>query len=448
MGSNTLIACLTVGAALLLYLGLMKRSWVGYTVMPRRGAVITAAASARNLVATAGSAPSTTAPQCVDLPWPAIVRRDEGEWLVVGEARIRATDVIRSDQALGHYTAWIAREPENAEARVLRGILLGYMSKPAQALANCVEASRLDPELPMAHYLLGNLERETGDAAAALVHFDEAVRLRPDFADALAGRGAALWAEGDAEQALDDFDRALELAPDNLAARFGRGLVHCGCEDFQAGIEDFDEVIRLNPNRAEAYFSRAGARAALGNLDGALADLDAYVRFNPQNSAAFGARGNLRRALGQLDPALDDFTKAIRLYSGDPQMFCSRGTAWSELGEYQRALDDFAEAITLDPECAQAFNNQAWLLATCPAPEFRDGPAAVEAAREACRLSDYQDARCIDTLAAACAAAGDFIAAGNWQRDVIDRLEADPAAQQSARARLLLYERSEAYRDA
>jgi|GEM_PF-5264979 len=437
MGSSTIYACLAVGVALVLFLSLTKRSWAGYTVMPKRGAVVEATEAA----------PSRASRTCVQLPWPAIVDRDEGEWLIVGDVRIRAADVIRSDQALAYYATWIQAEPDCAEAYLLRAILLGYLHKSGEALAHCREAVRLDSQVAMSHFLLGNLEREAGDADRAIVEYEEALRLQPDFANAHSGRGAAWWAKGDAARALADFALAIELDSDNVTAWFGQGLAHCAHHDHAAGVADFDRVIALDPQRSEAYFSRAGAWAALGDLNRALEDLDDYLKINPQNSPAYSSRGNIYRALGEFDLALSDFDRAIRLYSGDPILFCNRGIAWSEKGEYQRALDDFADAVAIDPECAQAFNNQAWLLATCPQTEFRDGAAAVEAARESCRLTNYQDVTCLDTLAAACAAAGDFDAACNWQHDVIERSSEDEATQQTARARLQLYQRGVAFYD-
>src|SRR5206468_1897111 len=58
-----------------------------------------------------------------------------------------------------------------------------------------------------------------------------------------------------------------------------------------------------------------------------------------------------------------------------------------------------------------ALGGAAWLLATCPDPEVRDGPRAIELAERAVEATHRNDANLLDTLAAAYAAAGDFVKA-------------------------------------
>jgi hypothetical protein len=71
-------------------------------------------------------------------------------------------------------------------------------------------------------------------------------------------------------------------------------------------------------------------------------------------------------------------------------------------------MSQFAQAILLTPDFAAALNELAWILATDPRPEFRNGPQAVGLAGQACDLTGQQNPAMLLTLAAAYAEAGRF----------------------------------------
>ena len=113
--------------------------------------------------------------------------------------------------------------------------------------------------------------------------------------------------------------------------------------------------------------------------------------------------------------------------------------------EYDSAIADFVEAIRLDPRSAEAYNVRAWVWATCPDAKYRDGTRAVESATRSCELSGWKDANDIDTLAAACAEAGDFDAAVKWQTKA-NALYADAEDKATGQERLKLYRERKPYR--
>jgi TPR repeat protein len=94
-----------------------------------------------------------------------------------------------------------------------------------------------------------------------------------------------------------------------------------------------------------------------------------------------------------------------------------------------------------------ARNNLAWLLATSPSVELRDGKRAIILAQPLAVL--YESWGYLDTLAAAEAEAGDFAAAARTEQRAIAQAEtgADPATLQELKQRLTLFERAEPYRE-
>ncbi|HYY93402.1 MAG TPA: tetratricopeptide repeat protein [Pyrinomonadaceae bacterium] len=128
----------------------------------------------------------------------------------------------------------------------------------------------------------------------------------------------------------------------------------------------------------------------------------------PQTAADYNNRGIARRKSGDLDGAIADATKAIGLNPDYAAAYNNRGNARKNKGDYDGAIADYTKVIALDAGYANAYNSLAWLLATAPKQELRDGKRAVELARKACELSKWQHPNQLDTLAAAYAEAGDF----------------------------------------
>src|SRR5205814_2297019 len=55
--------------------------------------------------------------------------------------------------------------------------------------------------------------------------------------------------------------------------------------------------------------------------------------------------------------------------------------------QWDKAIAAYSKAIELEPKCAGAHNNLAWLLAMCPDVTVRDSGRAVELARKAVELA-------------------------------------------------------------
>jgi tetratricopeptide (TPR) repeat protein len=117
-------------------------------------------------------------------------------------------------------------------------------------------------------------------------------------------------------------------------------------------------------------------------------------------------------------------------------------------GRFDEAISDYEAAVRVDPGYALAFNALAWLRATCPTAELRDGAEAIESATKANELTNWKKADYVTTLAAAYAEAGDFDAAVKWQKNAIDLLtEKQEHLRADFEERLKLYQSGKPYRE-
>jgi RNA polymerase sigma factor (sigma-70 family) len=233
--------------------------------------------------------------------------------------------------------------------------------------------------------------------------------------------------------------------PQDAAAYLKRGRTYLNRGNYDQAIADFNQVLQLDTKSAGAYFSRGRANKLKGNYEQALADYNEAIQINPQMVAAYVNRGQIYNMADRSDDAIADFNQALLLDPERPIPYLDRGVAYGAKSDYGKAIADFGSALALDPNFSPAYNNLAWLLATCPQPAFRDGKKAVEYATKASELSQWSNINQIDTLAAAYAEAGDSENAVKWESKVLETPNLAPEDAAIAKNRLALYQAHQPY---
>jgi tetratricopeptide (TPR) repeat protein len=131
-------------------------------------------------------------------------------------------------------------------------------------------------------------------------------------------------------------------------------------------------------------------------------------------------RGNAALDQHDYDTAIAEFTEVIRLDPTADAAYHNRANAYADKKEYAKAVADYEQAIRLAPDDPTGHTDLAWLLATCPDAEVRDGKRAVELATRACQLSGWRDANDLENLAAGYAECGQFDKAVRWQTEALN----------------------------
>ncbi len=176
-------------------------------------------------------------------------------------------------------------------------------------------------------------------------------------------------------------------------------------------------------------------RDLLGQHELAVQDCSRAIAVDPSCALAYLNRGIAHAGRGDLEAAIADLTVAIGLDPTDALIYRNRGLLRSRLGQYELALDDYREALRFDRTSIDAYNDSAWIRATCSDARFRDGAKAVANARLACQLSEWKNWRCLGTLAAAYAEQGDYEDAIKTQEQAL-ALTPTAADQKSEREHL------------
>jgi tetratricopeptide (TPR) repeat protein len=308
------------------------------------------------------------------------------------------------EEALEDIDAVLEKEPEEAGAYLVKGQILREQKKLEEAIASLDKATELAPSAPTPYRQRGEIYREQGETA----------------------------------KAIEQFNRTLQLQPGDLLALVHRAEAYLTSERFDEALVDIEAVLKDNPGLTVAHGLRAQALDRLDRLDEeidkmkTLADaapeqpeiripLALYYLYDKQTEEAISEYGKL---LEQMDGKEGEQYDRLRFHA-----LRGRADARLNIGEHAEAVKDFEQALELDDKDTGLLNNFAWVLATSPDDDVRDGKRAVDLATKAVELTNEKEAHILSTLAAAYAEVGDFEAAQNWSQKSVDMNDPEHADQ-------------------
>jgi len=216
------------------------------------------------------------------------------------------------------------------------------------------------------------------------------------------------------------FSRSIAINKDNVMAYNNRGVAYGQRGEHRLALEDFDRSIELRAGSPGVYLNRGMTHGRLGDHESALRDISTAIELDPQNAASYTRRGDEYWQLKDHKQAIADYDTAIRLNPGFVRAYDNLSHFFYMLGDYAGALRELARWYELAPREARMYNLRAWIQATCPDPEYRDGMTAVASARRACELSGWRVHSHLSTLAAAYAENDEFPQAVHWQTQAIN----------------------------
>jgi tetratricopeptide (TPR) repeat protein len=207
---------------------------------------------------------------------------------------------------------------------------------------------------------------------------------------------------------LSIWEDTVAKVPDNPRARYTLGTVRAAEGDDPGAIEAYRAALRFEPNYVEAHHNLANALARTGQTAEAEDQYRQALRLNPHLAATHDKLGQLLAQQGRLAEAIKQFAAALAEEPQLAQAHFDLGQALWCLGRQSEALGQFERALTLAPQTAGYYQFAARLLATTDADHGGNPARALEYARQACTLTGGADPWCLDTLAAAEAAAGQY----------------------------------------
>ncbi len=308
------------------------------------------------------------------------------------------------------------------------------------------------------------LQVQYGQALLNAGHFEEAeksfnrvVSLLPESSHGYLGLGKISLARGNFQESQEHLLKAIDLDPNHrevhgvLAEVLRRlGKSEESAKELQIANQ-LPKVARLNDpvyeelvaegKSAVWYRDRGFNFLAQGMVEEAIEEFLTAMQLRPDPDG-YNHIGNLLSRKGQHDEAISYYRLAISLAPNNVTSYNNLGEALFNSGHPEEAIAWFEKCFRINPKFPDAYLNLsaiylladhpadaistlrkgvrstmgsipisvrlAWLVATKPNQELRNGAEAIILAKAACQKTEYSDPKILDVLAAGYAEAGQF----------------------------------------
>ena len=371
--------------------------------------------------------------------------------------RMEADDVLsNSDEG-----RWLARY---READLLR-LVERFEQIGLKASSNLMfDLNRPHAALQMSQYAADL--RSENDTQRAAKFFDRAIDVYPFCVPALVGQGemvrqlALELGEDDMQERLialqsaaDRYAMASKIDPFCTAAIVGRTNVLIDQNKVTEAIAELKNYLAIDPSRAEVhailgrlYFSNRNFTDAAKHLLGA-------YELRPNLPYIAGDLGYLYLLSGEIKLARKFLRLANRLQPSERNIIRHLAEAEFVNGNFIKAAEMLGGSIKLNPNKRRPKELMAWLLATSPYKEGRDGDQGRKMMEPLMLMSGDRSASTLEIAAACFAESRDFDAAVEYQEKAINLVRTGKTLdsyteqqKQGMTARLQLYQRKRPYR--
>ena len=341
---------------------------------------------------------------------------------------VRSRTFKKVEDALADVKRAVELDPDNLEALRLWAGLLMATKRVDEAIKEMERLLKKEPgdlgvRVTLVEALISQKKYDQ-----AIKHADELIA-DPDTEVAGHRMRAQIHLAREAyDKAIADIDAVLKARPNDLDSILFRARARYLQEEFAEARKDVDRVLQMAPGTAAALLLRSAIAAAQEQYPQAIRDLESVLRQSPGEASLQVQLGYYHMADDRPRKAIEIFSKVLESDEGNAAALRARGDAYLAVGKHAEAIADFEKALQSEPDNPGTLNNLAWVLATSPEDELRDGKRALELAKKACELTDYKQAHILSTLASAYAELGDFEQARKWSAKAVE--QADKKSEQ------------------
>ncbi|PHS05455.1 MAG: hypothetical protein COA78_15320 [Blastopirellula sp.] len=337
----------------------------------------------------------------------------------------------------------IELDPDNINALKLRGLLAlqsGNFNRAINVLEKVVEKTPNDMTALQAY---ARAFVGLGKFDDAIAQLDRSIEINPKSPVTYLLRAQLKEVSGDVKGAIKDIAQVLTLSPKSIQALMMRAQLYIKLKRPEDAEKDLDQVITIEPKFLEAQVLRSWVLDSQGKFNQVLAELKSLLEKSPDQSDLVLANAQLF----QSQKAIQIYTLLVEAAPDNWKALYGRSDTYLALGQHKEAIAGYAAALKLKKDESNLLNNYAWVLATSPNKDVRNGEKAIELAVKACEVTEYKEPHILSTLAAAYAEAGNFDKAKEWATKAVDLVEEDDKNAEQLSKELESYKQEKPWRE-
>ncbi len=243
----------------------------------------------------------------------------------------------------------LAREPVNARALHLLGVIRFSAGERAAGIELLQQAVAAQPDYAEARFNLGAMLAASGRVAEAVVHYRRAAELQPANADAQARLAAALMDLGRGPEAEAAFLQVLALRPEDPLALADLSALAFDQGRIDSAIEFGQRAVASRPDLAPAQARLGRALKERKDYQAAIQHLRRACELDPGSLEAVNLLVLALYESRDLDRAYEFGRDALARFPDSPELPANVAVIDLAMGDAIAAVEGYRRAVALAP---------------------------------------------------------------------------------------------------